>query len=212
MITGALLRHLSGLLSGAESVGAAGAQTWHPWRMNSPTDSRSIVVDSPIGSLTLVASSRGLQQVQLPTDGAGGPQAGLASNGDAVAAGAGTETAQADAILAEARRQLSEYFDGGRREFDLPLDLAGTEFQMRAWQALASVGYGQTAAYGEQAERIGKPGAARAVGRANGANPVPIVLPCHRIVGADGSLTGYGGGLHVKQQLLAHERSLEPAG
>ncbi len=179
--------------------------------MNSPTDSRSIVVDSPIGSLTLVASSRGLQQVQLPTDGADGPQAGPASNGDA-AAGAGTQTAQADAILAEARRQLGEYFGGGRREFDLPLDLAGTEFQLRAWQALASVGFGETAAYGEQAERIGNPGAARAVGRANGANPVPIVLPCHRIVGADGSLTGYGGGLHVKQKLLAHERSLESAG
>lgn len=182
---------------------------------------RTVVVDSPIGSLTLVASERGLQKVLLPgetgaaTEPAAAP-AGTAGreNSDhaqpAGEAGSGEEAGQgqqAEAILADARRQLGEYFAGERRSFDLPLDLSGTEFQLQAWQALAGVGYGTTAAYGEQAERMGRAGAARAVGRANGANPLPIVLPCHRIVGADGSLTGYGGGLHVKQQLLAHEQA-----
>jgi methylated-DNA-[protein]-cysteine S-methyltransferase len=109
--------------------------------------------------------------------------------------------------LAAASAQMEEYFAGTRRRFDLPLDLGGTDFQRQAWLALADVPYGETATYGEQADRIGRPGAFRAVGAANGRNPVPVVLPCHRIIGADGSLTGFGGGLELKQQLLDHERS-----
>ena len=115
-------------------------------------------------------------------------------------------------VLGDTVRQLQEYFAGGRRDFDLPLDLAGTPFQRRAWLALASIPYGTTLSYGEQARRLGVPGAARAVGSANAANPIPIVLPCHRLVGADGSLTGYGGGLDAKRALLAHEADVVAAG
>lgn len=108
--------------------------------------------------------------------------------------------------LPEARRQLEEYFKGGRREFDLPLRLAGTDFQQRAWRHLMQIPYGETRSYGEQARGIGNPNASRAVGLANGRNPIPIVVPCHRVIGADGSLTGFGGGLERKRWLLAHER------
>jgi methylated-DNA-[protein]-cysteine S-methyltransferase len=114
---------------------------------------------------------------------------------------------EAHPILAAASKQLQEYFAGDRRDFTIPLDLEGTDFQRAAWLALADVPYGETASYGEQAERIGRPRASRAVGAANGKNPVPIVLPCHRIVGADGSLTGFAGGLEMKERLLAHERA-----
>ena len=108
-------------------------------------------------------------------------------------------------MLAAAAAQLREYFAGSRRAFDLPLDLDGTDFQRRAWTALAAIPYGETRSYREQARRLGVPRAARAIGAANGANPVPIVLPCHRLVGADGSLTGFGGGLDVKRWLLDFE-------
>ena len=104
-----------------------------------------------------------------------------------------------------AATQLDEYFAGTRRAFDLPLDLRGTLFQNRTWSALAELPYGTTVSYGEQARRLGVPRAARAVGAANGSNPLPIVLPCHRVIGANGALTGYGGGLDVKRWLLAHE-------
>jgi O-6-methylguanine DNA methyltransferase len=114
---------------------------------------------------------------------------------------------------AEAARQLDAYFEGDLATFDLPLELRGTEFQRRCWLALASIPYGQTVSYGEQARRLGLGNdAARAVGAANGQNPLPIVLPCHRVVGADGSLTGFGGGLHVKRFLLEHEGALLPLG
>ena len=110
-------------------------------------------------------------------------------------------------VLAAATAQLAEYFAGRRQEFDIPLDLTGTEFQRAAWSALASVPFGETRSYRQQAEAIGRPKAVRAVGAANGKNPVPIVLPCHRIVGSDGSLTGYGGGLPIKEFLLNHEQA-----
>ncbi len=113
-------------------------------------------------------------------------------------------------MLAEAAEQLQEYFAGTRQRFALPLDLGGTEFQRRAWLALAEIPYGETRSYGEQARRLGVPRAARAVGAANGANPLPIVLPCHRLVGADGSLTGFGGGLDTKRWLLQHEGATTP--
>jgi len=102
-------------------------------------------------------------------------------------------------------RQLGEYFSGKRREFDLPLRMQGTDFQQRVWRRLTEIRYGETCSYGELAKRIGSPSASRAVGLANGRNPISIVVPCHRVIGADGSLTGYGGGLERKRWLLAHE-------
>jgi methylated-DNA-[protein]-cysteine S-methyltransferase len=108
--------------------------------------------------------------------------------------------------FSEAADQLRSYFGGERTTFDLPIRLAGPDFHRRVWDALLEIPYGETASYGEIARRIGKPGAARAVGVANGHNPIAIVVPCHRVIGADGSLTGYGGGLHRKQILLDLER------
>ena len=105
----------------------------------------------------------------------------------------------------EARQQLLQYFSGERIEFELEISLAGTEFQRRTWQMLASIPYGQTWSYAELAKRVESPKAVRAVGGANGRNPLPIVLPCHRVIGSDGSLTGFGGGLPVKKWLLEHE-------
>jgi methylated-DNA-[protein]-cysteine S-methyltransferase len=153
-------------------------------------------LDSPIGVLTLIASPDGLTHVlfegQEPVD------VGLPDDLPEV---------DDDPALEAAAAQLDEYFAGDRRAFDVPLDLRGTEFQRDAWLALARVPYGETRTYGEQAEVIGRPGAQRAVGAANGRNPIPVILPCHRIIGADGSLTGFGGGLDVKQRLLDLERA-----
>ena len=107
-----------------------------------------------------------------------------------------------DALLADARRQLTEYFAGERTSFDLPLRPAGAPFQLRVWDALLRIPYGETASYGELARELGHPTAARAVGAANGRNPIAIVVPCHRVIGANGSLTGYAGGLECKRALL----------
>lgn len=105
----------------------------------------------------------------------------------------------------EAHRQLAEYFDGERTAFDLPLAPAGTPFQSQVWKALLEIPFGRTESYGELAARIGRPGSARAVGSANGRNPISIVIPCHRVIGSSGELTGYGGGLPRKRWLLSHE-------
>ena len=150
-----------------------------------------ISISSPIGHLTLVASERGLRAVDW---------------------GSTRERVRRHPILLEAASQLEEYFAGERRAFDLPFDLVGTPFQLRAWNGLAEIPYGTTVSYGEQARRLGVPRAVRAVGAANGANPLPIVLPCHRVIGADGSLTGYGGGLEIKRWLLAHEGATASTG
>jgi methylated-DNA-[protein]-cysteine S-methyltransferase len=107
--------------------------------------------------------------------------------------------------LAEARRQLREYFAGERRGFDLPLNLSGTEFQVSVLRALLEIPYGETVSYGEIAKRIGRPRAVRAVGAANGRNPLPVVVPCHRVIGSTGDLTGFGGGLDTKEALLRLE-------
>jgi len=107
--------------------------------------------------------------------------------------------------LATAREQLSEYFAGTRREFELPLALSGTEFQVSVLQALQDIPYGETVSYGDIAKRIGRPKAVRAVGAANGRNPIPIVVPCHRVIGSSGDLTGFGGGLDTKEALLRLE-------
>jgi methylated-DNA-[protein]-cysteine S-methyltransferase len=146
-------------------------------------------VDTPIGPLTLVGSDAGLRAVLF----AGDPPPAAARVGP-------------HAVLDEAAGQLRDWFAGARTAFDLPLDLDGaTTFQRRAWLALAEIPYATTRSYGEQARVLGAPRAARAVGAANGRNPLPIVLPCHRLVGADGALTGFGGGLEVKRALLEHE-------
>lgn len=110
-------------------------------------------------------------------------------------------------VLMKARKQLEEYFGGRRRDFDIPLSATGTAFQQQVWAALRAIPYGGTTSYGEIARGLGLPaGASRAVGAANGANPIAIVVPCHRVIGSNGSLTGYAGGLHRKQLLLALER------
>jgi len=107
--------------------------------------------------------------------------------------------------LATVRQQLTEYFDGARKEFDLPVALNGTEFQVSVLEALQGIPYGETVSYGEIAKRIGRPKAVRAVGAANGRNPIPIVVPCHRVIGSSGDLTGFGGGLDTKEALLRLE-------
>lgn len=107
--------------------------------------------------------------------------------------------------LARARQQLQEYFAGERREFDLPLELTGTEFQISVLKALQQIPYGETVSYGEVAKRIGRPKAMRAVGAANGRNPIPIVVPCHRVIGSSGDMTGFGGGIDTKEALLRLE-------
>jgi methylated-DNA-[protein]-cysteine S-methyltransferase len=153
-----------------------------------------LVVDSPCGRLTLVAEGdalRGLymhQQRHRPADLTFGERS------------AGAE------IFDRTRAQLEEYFAGTRREFDLPLAFRGTPFQRAVWTALLDIPYGETASYGELAQLLGKPAAARAVGLANGKNPISIVVPCHRVIGSTGSLTGYGGGLERKEYLLGFER------
>lgn len=148
-------------------------------------------VASPLGDLVILTSERGVTAVVWPEDGREASTAPDATN----------------SIGQEAARQLCEYFAGERTRFDLPLDLRGTEFQKRVWESLATIPFGQTVSYAEQAERIGRPSAVRAVAAANGKNPVSIVLPCHRVIGSDGSLTGYAGGLDTKRWLLAHEGS-----
>jgi methylated-DNA-[protein]-cysteine S-methyltransferase len=161
------------------------------------------LIDSPVGPLLLVAT--------------GGKLAGLYLDGRAPArvqaaldAADGPASPADTALLAQAAQQLAEYFDGDRREFGLPLALAGTEFQRTVWTALLGIGYGETVSYGQLADQIGRPTAARAVGLANGRNPVSIIVPCHRVVGSDGSLTGYGGGLGNKRRLLDLERGEHP--
>ncbi len=110
------------------------------------------------------------------------------------------------AVIDQAITQLNEYFGGKRKQFDLPLDLTGTEFQRLVWEALQTIPYGETLSYKDVAVKVGRPKATRAVGMANHHNPIPIVVPCHRVVGSDGSLTGFGGGLSVKRFLLDHEK------
>lgn len=152
-------------------------------------------IDSPVGHLLLAASDDGLRAIVFH-----------ASRHEAARVRAWREGGHP--LLDETRRQLDEYFEGRRTAFDLPLAPEGTPFQRRVWHTLATIPYGQTVSYAELAGRIGQPGASRAVGAANGRNPLPIVLPCHRVIGADGSLTGFGGGLPVKRFLLELEGAL----
>ena len=152
------------------------------------------LLPSPIGVLTLVASDEGLRSVIFESE-THGPRRFDAELVDD----------PRHPVLVAAVEQLDAYFARDLKEFDLPLDLVGTEFQVAVWRALASIPYGETVSYAEQARRIGRPSATRAVGAANGRNPVPVVLPCHRVIGANGSLTGFGGGLDTKAKLLELE-------
>ncbi|HKP54549.1 MAG TPA: methylated-DNA--[protein]-cysteine S-methyltransferase [Chloroflexia bacterium] len=115
-------------------------------------------------------------------------------------------------LLQEAKRQLTAYFDGTLKEFDLPLTMRGTPFQLRVWEELTRIPYGTTISYGELARRVGNPNASRAVGLANGRNPISIIVPCHRVIGSDGKLTGYGGGLPRKSALLSFEAAVLAGG
>lgn len=146
---------------------------------------------TPLGRVLLVA--------------AGGQLVGLVFDGHARTPGVGAHAAGSDELIGAVRQQLDEYFQGVRTRFELPVRLVGTAFQIAVWSALLDVPYGWTSTYGQVAERIGRPRAARAVGAANGQNPISIVVPCHRLIGADGGLTGYGWGLDRKRRLLALE-------
>jgi methylated-DNA-[protein]-cysteine S-methyltransferase len=157
---------------------------------------RYTYLDSPVGRLLLAGDARGLILISFPSG----------SRSRRPAPGWRPD----DGVLADAARQLTEYFAGRRKTFSLPLRPAGTLFQLSVWSALREIPFGATISYGELARRIGLPTAARAVGAANGANPLPIVVPCHRVIGADNSLTGFGGGLPTKRFLLAHEARLSP--
>jgi methylated-DNA-[protein]-cysteine S-methyltransferase len=148
-------------------------------------------VESPIGELLAVGDSRALHGLYM--------QEGRTP----ITVRAGWEAT--DEPFADARAQLAEYFAGQRRAFDLPLAMAGSPFQRRVWRALQDIPYGETISYGELARRIGVPSASRAVGVANGRNPLCVIVPCHRVIGVDGSLTGYGGGLARKRLLLELE-------
>ncbi|HUC57571.1 MAG TPA: methylated-DNA--[protein]-cysteine S-methyltransferase [Streptosporangiaceae bacterium] len=154
------------------------------------------VIASPIGPLTLVADDGKLAGLYMEVRGHEPEPASLGHLG----------SVGDDAVLAEAEGQLGAYFAGDLTSFDLPLSMTGTGFQRTVWAALCDIPYGETISYGELARRIGQPSASRAVGLANGRNPVSIVVPCHRVVGANGSLTGYGGGLDRKRYLLALEQ------
>ena len=116
------------------------------------------------------------------------------------------ETFGEDRALDMAARQLEEYFSGSRREFDIPMDMGGTDFQKKCWQALMEIPYGETRSYSDIAMQVGSPKGVRAVGMANHVNPIPIIVPCHRVVGKNGSLTGYAGGLDMKTWLIEHEK------
>ena len=156
---------------------------------------------SPLGRLRLVAGDQGLAAVLWEH------QDGSAQRFGAMAEAAGHP------VLVHAQQQLADYFAGTRRSFSVPLAVAGTEFQQRVWTALRTIPFGQTRSYGQIAAQIGRDKAGRAVGAANGRNPIPIIVPCHRVIGADGTLTGFTGGVAIKAQLLALERrSVSPPG
>ena len=144
----------------------------------------AVIIDSPVGPLTLEAEADGLTRIAF----------GVVHHDDSP-----------HSVLQTAIRQLDEFFAGKRKTFDVPLALRGTAFQLEVWRALSKIPYGATRSYTQIAESIGRPAATRAVGAANGANPIPIIVPCHRVIGSNGSLTGFGGGIDVKRWLLDFE-------
>jgi methylated-DNA-[protein]-cysteine S-methyltransferase len=149
-------------------------------------------VDSPVGLLTLAGRNDRLRHLRMVDQTYEPNHEGWEAD---------------DGSFADAVEQLEAYFAGDLIEFELELDMVGTEFQRRVWAALLTIPYGETRSYGQIAQQIGSPGGSRAVGLANGHNPIGIVVPCHRVIGANGSLTGYGGGIHRKKSLLELERN-----
>jgi methylated-DNA-[protein]-cysteine S-methyltransferase len=156
-------------------------------------------VTSPVGRLTLVATDRGLSAILWENDRPTRVRVTIAGQD------------RTHPLLLEAERQLAEYFAGHRQRFTLPLDPSGTAFQRDVWDALATIPFGETRSYSQIAAQIGRPQAVRAVGAANGRNPLSIVVPCHRVIGSTGALTGFAGGLDVKARLLALERRHQEA-
>jgi methylated-DNA-[protein]-cysteine S-methyltransferase len=154
---------------------------------------RAITMDTPIGVLLLESNGSAIIHIELP---------GKEAEAHARASASDGETGE---VLDRAVAQLQEYFDGERTDFDIPLELEGTAFQKDVWLALGDIPYGKTISYAELASMVGRPSAFRAVGQANGANPIPIVLPCHRVIASGGGIGGYGGGLDMKRRLLALE-------
>lgn len=154
--------------------------------------------DSPVGPLLLAGDRDSLHYLSFPEG-----HKSFAPRPDWVLS---------EAPFAETRRQLDAYFAGTLRQFDLPLTLSGTAFQNRVWRLLATIPYGETTSYGALARQLGTPKASRAVGAANGNNPLPVILPCHRVIGSSGALTGFGGGLPVKKFLLRHEAEVAGIG
>jgi len=146
-----------------------------------------VVIPSPVGPLGIEARAGAITRITFHASGEISP-------------------GPSDGVVTAARRQLDEYFAGRRKAFTLPLDPAGTPFQRAVWKALTEIPYGETVSYSQVAARIDRPSAVRAVGAANGQNPIPIVIPCHRVIGADGRLVGFGGGLNLKQYLLGLEQ------
>lgn len=159
---------------------------------------RYCYLPTAIGNLLLAGDGHGLRRIEFEKNGRPAQPAG--------------DWTEDRAALAPVVDQLEEYFDGERRHFDLKLAPSGTPFQLSVWAALADIPFGETLSYGELARRIGNPNASRAVGAANGKNPLPLVLPCHRVIGSSGSLTGFGGGIDVKRALLDHEQSVVGVG
>jgi len=149
-------------------------------------------LDTPIGPLMIAGDEHAVRRIDFPNKEAK-PETGWVES--------------AKGPVGQAVKQLREYFAGKRAEFDLPLAPQGTPFQLTVWKVLSDIPYGETISYGELAKRVGNPNASRAVGAANGKNPLPIVVPCHRVIGANGKLTGFGGGLPAKEALLALEKS-----
>lgn len=160
---------------------------------HAPKPHLSKVMESPVGRLTLVGSDHGLAAILWENDRPSRVPLDVAGVDDR------------HPVLCEAERQLREYFAGRRRSFDVRLDPKGTPFQRKVWSALLTIPFGETRSYGEIAKQIGSPRAVRAVGAANGRNPLSIIAPCHRVVGSTGKLTGFAGGLETKARLLAHE-------
>jgi methylated-DNA-[protein]-cysteine S-methyltransferase len=149
--------------------------------------------NSPIGTLLLTGTDEALKEIHFPNE----LESFVAKKG----------AVESEAPFREVIEQLQEYFDGKRRTFSISLAPSGTDFQQRVWRELQKIEYGATSSYGEVAQRIGNANASRAVGMANGKNPIPIIIPCHRVIGKDGSLTGFGGGLEIKRHLLDLEHS-----
>lgn len=163
-----------------------------------PDDTAYTYTESPLGTLFIARNEAGLTRISF--------QEGTRAMTPEPA------WRRDEGLFRDATQQLAAYFAGTLRDFDLALAPRGTAFQQAAWKALCQIPYGATETYGQQARRMGRPSATRAVGAANGQNPLPIVIPCHRVIGSDGKLTGYAGGLHFKKALLAHERKHAASG